>query len=138
MHLPTGRRGPFFAIALACTLPLALPARAEAPAPIHVTKCDVVPQEAPRHGVAQETIRITFSIDGTVAADEAHFVASSGYNQFKGFVARGLFSKGVIIADRLLEANPTIVDFDSSRAKLGCTATYVHFVDGSSWSIEAH
>jgi len=122
------------ALALAGALSVAPAAVAEAPSPIHITKCDVVPEEVPRHGIAQEAVRISFSIDGTTAADEAHFVASLGNNQLKGFIARGFFSGGVIIADRLLEANPAVTDFETLHGNLGCAATYVHFVNGSFWA----
>lgn len=122
------------ALAISCALSLSCPASAEASSPIRITKCDIVREEVPRHGVAQETVRISFSIDGSVAADEAHFVASVGSNRFKGFIARGLFSGGVVIADRLLAASPQVTEFEALRGNLGCVPSYVHFVDGSSWS----
>jgi hypothetical protein len=117
----------------ACVAFATVPARAST-APIHVTTCNVVPQDVPRRGEAQETIRISFSIDGSVAADEAHFVVTLGSSRMKGFIARGLFSQGVIIADRLLESDMAASEFNSVRGKLGCFPTYLHFVNGATWS----
>lgn len=117
-------------------VPVAAPA-AQTTAPIHVTSCQVVPATVTRRGPVQEVIRVSFSVEKDVAADVARFSVSSPNGAYRDFTARGLFSNGIAIADRVLKADPASQQqFYSLGAGSGveCMLTYVHFVDGTSWS----
>lgn len=131
------RRGFVLVLAL-LFVPVAAPARAQTAPPLHVTSCQVVPDTVGRRsGAVQEVIRVSFSVDKGAAADVARFSVSNPSGVYRDFTARGLFSHGVAIADRVLKADPTSQQqFYSLGASGGvdCALTYVHFVDGTSWA----
>jgi hypothetical protein len=106
--------------------------------PAKVKSCRVVPAAIARRGTStQEVIRVSFSVDGDVAADLARFTVSSPNGTFRDFTARGRFSQGTVIADRVLLADPSSdQQFYSLGAGTGaeCSLTYLHFVDGSAWT----
>ena len=106
--------------------------------PANVTSCRVVPAAIARRGTStQEVIRVSFSVERDVAADLARFTVSSPNGTFRDFTARGRFSHGTVIADRVLRADPSSEQqFYSLGAGTGaeCSLTYLHFVDGSSWT----
>jgi hypothetical protein len=127
-------------IALSAIVFTAWPACAaqDAAAPASVKSCGLVPGVIARGGTStQEVIRVSFSVDRDVAADVARFTVSSPNGTFRDFTARGSFSQGTVIADRVLRADPsTQQQFYSLGAGGGveCTLTYLHFVDGTSWA----
>jgi hypothetical protein len=105
------------------------------PAPIHVTSCRTVAEAFGRHRAVQQTIQVTFSNAGNVAADVARFTLIDGQGKLRDFTARGAFSEGVIIADRIVPMESVAQQQLFSKEKMtGCQVTYVHFVDGSSWT----
>jgi len=104
-----------------------------APPPAKMIACTVVPEQISRRGTIPETIRVSFSIEKDTAADVARFTATAPAGAFRDFTARGSFSKGTIISDRVLNAD---AGAPSRRLAPGteCQITYVHFVDGTSWT----
>jgi hypothetical protein len=116
------------------------PAAALAPVPetlASIKSCSVVLGAITRRGTAtEEVIRVSFAINHA-AADVARFTVSSPGGTFRDFTARGLFSQGTVIADRVLRADPSSQqEFYSLGAGTGveCILTYLHFVDGTSWT----
>jgi hypothetical protein len=114
--------------------PLAV-SRAAAPtsAPASMMSCTVIPATISRRGTSPEAIRVSFMIASPTAADLARFTATAPAGAYQAFTARGVFTKGVVIADRVLQADPSAPVRPLSRG-VECMLTYVHFVDGSSWS----
>jgi hypothetical protein len=118
----------------------ALPAGAtpDRAAPASVKSCRVVPGAVARRGTStQEIIRVSFAVDRDVPADVARFTVASPSGTFRDFTARGRFSHGTVIADRVLRADPSSQqEFYSLGAGTAaeCSLTYLHFVDGTSWT----
>ena len=92
-----------------------------------------MPETISRRGTVPETIRVSFTIDKDTPADLARFTATAPAGAFRDFTAHGNFAKGVVIADRVLTADASQAG-RSLPAGTECMMTYVHFVDGSSWS----
>jgi hypothetical protein len=109
--------------------------------PIAVTSCAMVEQpSAARRGPVQETLRVSYQLDSPVAADAVTFVVRRHENgAVRSFTARGLFTRGALIADRILQLDE---GSPSSLAPTGapgdeCRPVYVHFVDGTTWQPDA-
>ncbi len=78
---------------------------------------------------------MSFSVQKGPAADVARFTLVAPGQVLRDFTARGLFSQGVVIADRILAADPSAqTRFNSLGTGAECAPTYVHFVDGTSWT----
>ena len=101
--------------------------------PAHVTECTLIPETISRRGSVPQAIRVSFSIVKDTAADVARFTATAPAGALLGFTAHGLFARGVTIADRVLQADPS-APTQSLAPGTDCMLTYVHFVDGSSWT----
>jgi hypothetical protein len=108
-------------------------AAADESVPVRMTACTVIPETISRRGTLPETIRVSFSIEKDTPADVARFTATAPAGAFREFTARGTFTKGVTIAGRVLSADPAAPEHRLSPG-VECTMTYVHFVDGSSWT----
>jgi hypothetical protein len=103
--------------------------------PVRVTSCHVVEEPVSRRSTTvQETIRVSFSVESGPAADLARFTVLTPKQVLRDFTARGFFSNGVVIADRILAADPPTQERFNALHTTECVPTYVHFVDGSSWS----
>ena len=109
------------------------PLSAASTAPAHMTSCAVIPEVISRRGTVPETIRVSFAIDKDTSADLARFTATAPAGALRQFTARGTFAKGTMIADRVLTADSEAPSH-TLPAGTECMMTYVHFVDGSSWS----
>ena len=119
-----------------CALVVTLrsPGRADlSPAPISVSSCTVVPETISRRGTLPETIRVTFSVMQDTAADVARFTATAPAGAYRDFTLHGTFSKGVTIADRVIAADPNL-SAHALAPGVECMLTYVHFVNGASWT----
>jgi hypothetical protein len=103
------------------------------PSPASVTSCAVVPETMSRRGTTPEKIRVSFEILSTTPADLARFTATAPAGALEAFTVRGTFTKGAMIADRLVEADPS-APVHPLASGVECMLTYVHFVNGSSWS----
>lgn len=130
--MSTARGGIVVLLAMVLVPPVALVA-AEPQAPARLTACDVIPETISRRGSSPESIRVSFSIDRDTPADLARFTATAPAGAFRDFTARGTFTKGVAIVDRVLTADPNAPTRPLSPG-VDCMLTYVHFVDGTSWS----
>jgi hypothetical protein len=104
------------------------------PAPLHIINCQLVIEHHGPRGPVQQVVAVSFSNDRDAPADIARFAVSNAGGANKAFTARGSFTKGVLIADRILPAQllpaPASATGDAHSA---CTLTYAHFADGSSW-----
>jgi hypothetical protein len=113
----------------------AAPAAADQPtAPARMTACWIVPQTIERRGTAPpETIRVSFMITGETPADLVRFTATSPSGVLREFTARGTFTKSVMISDRVLPIDPGapvhLLPHDAQ-----CALTFIHYVDGTTWS----
>lgn len=103
-------------------------------APLVVTACRLAIEHHSPRGPVEQVIVVSFSNDRDTAADVASFIVSNA-GVAKAFTARGSFTKGVLIADRILPAEPLRPAAPPSRdGGSRCTLAYVHFVDGTSWT----
>jgi hypothetical protein len=115
----------------------ALAAPVTAQPPVRVQSCHVVVDRLDRRNSSvQETIRVSFAVNNGKTADLARFTLVVRREHLRDFTARGSFSDGVVIADRILKAD---ADTQSGFNALGdssgeCIPTYVHFTDGTDWS----
>jgi hypothetical protein len=125
------RLGALLACVLVC-LGASLAAAADAP-PVRVAACTVIPETVSRRGALPETIRVSFAVERDSPADLARFTATAPAGAFREFTARGTFARGVVIADRVLSADPGAVAHGLAPG-VECLLTYVHFVDGTSWT----
>jgi hypothetical protein len=119
---------------------LAVEAATQPPIPVRVTSCHVVADRTGgRNAAVQETIRVSFTVASGKPADVARFTLVVRGQVLRDFTARGLFSDGVVIADRILRADAgTEAAFNGLSAdERACVPTYVHFVDGTAWSAPA-
>jgi hypothetical protein len=99
-----------------------------------MTSCTVIPESIERRGTAPpETIRVSFMITGDVAADVVRFTAAAPAGGYREFTARGDFTKSVMISDRELQAD-SAAEAPALPHGTDCAITYIHYVDGSSWS----
>jgi hypothetical protein len=108
---------------------------AEEPMPARMTSCAVMPATLDRRVEPPETIRVSFMITGDVPADFVRFVAVGPAGGYREFTIHGLFSKTVMISSRELQSSTSVEDQPLPRG-VECRLTYIHFVDGSSWSAE--
>ncbi|HEY1867723.1 MAG TPA: hypothetical protein VGG70_05455 [Candidatus Cybelea sp.] len=123
---------------LAVTAALLLPAPAavaDEAMPARMTSCTVMPATMDRRIEPPETIRVSFMITGDVPADLVRFVAAGSAGGFREFTIHGLFSKTVMISSRELHSETPVEGHPLPRG-VECRLTYIHFVDGSSWSAE--
>jgi hypothetical protein len=129
--------GIFASLALVGALSTAAPSPAPAhptPSPARMIACTILPETIERRGTAPpEMIRVSFMITGDEPADLVRFTAAGAAGGFHAFTARGEFTKSAMISDRELEADPTVEAAPLARG-VECALTYVHYVDGSSWS----
>lgn len=125
-----------FAGLTAALLCVALPAFAgEDAMPARMTSCAVLPETIDRRVEPPETIRVSFMITGNVPADLVKFTAAGPAGGFRAFAVRGHFTKSVMISNReLSSAEP--VEGHPLPSGVECRLTYIHFVDGTSWSAE--
>jgi acyl dehydratase len=106
----------------------------EMPAPARMTSCAIVPTTIERRGTAPpETIRVSFMITGDHPANIVRFTAAGRAGGFRQFTAPGLFTKSVMISNRELQADPDAPQRELP-AGVQCALTYIHYVDGTSWS----
>jgi hypothetical protein len=120
--------------------PATAPAATAPAAPVRVTSCHVVvDRSGGRSPAVQETIRVWFAVANNKPADIARFTLMARGRALRDFTARGLFSGGVVIADRILHADAGAqAAFNGLSGDEGeCVPTYVHFVDGTVWSAPA-
>jgi acyl dehydratase len=109
----------------------------ETRAPARMTSCTVIPDTIERRGTPPpETIRVSFMITGDVPADLVRFTAVGRAGGFRQFTARGYFTKSVMILNRELEADRS-VEAATLPHGVECALTFIHYVDGSSWSATA-
>ena len=84
----------------------------------------------------QSVLRVSFMITSETAADLVRFTARLPGGNYRTFTTRGTFTKTVMIRDRELQKDPK--PEEDEVAPLGhdidCALTYIHFVDGSTWS----
>jgi hypothetical protein len=108
-----------------------------APMPARMTSCGLVPAEMDHRVTPPAVLRVSFMITGDVAADLVRFTARLPGGNYRTFTTRGNFTKTVMIFDRELQKDPK-PENEAEVAPLGhdidCALTYIHFVDGSSWS----
>ncbi len=103
-------------------------------APARMTACWIVPQTIERRGTAPpETIRVSFMIAGDTPADLVRFTATSPGGELREFSARGTFTKSVMISDRVLPVDPA-APVHPLPHDVQCALTYIHYVDGATWS----
>lgn len=121
------------AVLLAFWLALTVGAAVDAAQPARVLDCSVIPGTISRRGATPETIRVSFAIEKDALADLARFTATGPAGSLLGFSARGTFAKGVVIADRILDPDPT-APLHPLNPGAECMLTYLHFADGSSWT----
>lgn len=107
-------------------------AAADGTPPARMTTCAVIPETISRRGTVPETIRVSFSIEKDTPADVARFTATAPAGAWREFTVRGKFTKGTVIADRVLTADPNVPGRPLARG-VECMLTYLHFVDGTSW-----
>jgi len=120
---------------LAVTPASAPPVRGVDAPPVRVTSCRTIVELHARGAPAQEAIQVSFSNDHDSPADVARFSVRSITGQWKEFTARGSFSKGVVIADRILSSETSVEEhFFSRERSADCALSYVHFTDGSAWT----
>ena len=134
--MPTIRWLGTFAVLTALTLAPAYLVLAQQAPPVHVKSCDIVQQRPAgvRRGAVQEVVSVSFTIDGEKAADEATFAVLRQGKTYSNFTARGLFSGGSVIADRIvMTGDPSVQSFYTASTKATCIPTFVHFVDGTTW-----
>lgn len=93
--------------------------------PIEVQSCRVTSGR-------RTILKVDFTNVKAPAADKVHFAVSYGEQHFE-LMDHGTFSKDAIIAHQFS------VPYDSSVGSTGatCAVTYVHFVDGSTWTRHA-
>ena len=109
----------------------------ETRSPARMTSCEVIPDTIERRGTpAPETIAVSFMITGDVPADLVRFTAIGRAGGFHEFTARGHFTKSVMISNRELEADRAVEPVALPHG-VECALTYIHYVDGSSWSATA-
>jgi acyl dehydratase len=109
----------------------------ETHAPARMTSCAVIPDTIERRGTPPpETIRVSFMITGDVPADFVRFTAVGRAGGFHEFTARGYFTKSVMILNRELEADRA-VEAAALPHGVECALTYIHYVDGTSWTATA-
>ncbi|MGC1380817.1 MAG: hypothetical protein WA814_07310 [Candidatus Baltobacteraceae bacterium] len=124
--------------ALPCLVTLLLstaPAGSEQPpAPARMIACEVIPETIERRGTAPpETIRVSFMITGDAPADLVRFTATSPSGELREFSAHGAFTKSIMIAGRVLPVDPA-APVHALAHGVECSLTYIHYVDGRSWS----
>lgn len=105
----------------------------ESPVPARMTSCTVIPETIDRRITPPETIRVSFMITGDVPADVVRFAVTTPGGGFRAFTARGNFTKTTMIAKRVLQPDTTVSPRPLPHG-VDCVLTYIHFVDGSSWS----
>ncbi len=121
-------------LAAAATLSLsASVAAADEAMPARMTSCTVLPETIDRRVEPPETIRVSFMITGDVPADLVRFTAAGPAGGYRTFTIRGHFTKSVMIANRELSSAEPVEGHPLPRG-VECGLTYVHFIDGSSWS----
>jgi hypothetical protein len=104
----------------------------DTPMPAQMTSCAVLPATVDRRNDPAEKIRVSFMITGDVPADLVRFTAAGPAGGFREFETRGNFTKEVMISDRELHSKtPTT---HSLPRGVECRLTYIHFVNGTSWS----
>jgi hypothetical protein len=102
--------------------------------PARMMSCEVLPDTIERRGTPPpETIRVSFMITGDKPADLVRFTAVGRAGGFREFTARGYFTKSVMISNRELEADQTTKEPELPRG-VECVLTFIHYLDGSSWS----
>jgi hypothetical protein len=106
---------------------------APAAAPARMASCTVLPETMDHRITPPESLRVSFMITGDIPADLVRFTATSPSGTFREFTAHGNFTKTIMIADRVLKVDSTAPMHELPRG-VDCSLTYVHFVDGSSWS----
>jgi hypothetical protein len=105
----------------------------QAAAPAIMTSCWVTPKTIQRHGTPPpETIRVSFMIIGDGPADVVRFTANSPSGVHE-FTVRGSFASSVTINNRELPVDPAAAVRPLPHG-VDCMLTYVHYVDGTSWS----
>jgi hypothetical protein len=107
---------------------------AAAPAPMHVTACRLAVENHGPRGSVEQVVIVSFANDRDAAADEARFTVSSAGGVAKAFTAHGSFTKGVLIADRIIPASGLSSQRGSGERTSTCVLTYAHFIDGTSWT----
>ncbi len=102
---------------------------------LRVAACNVIPDAVAQRGSAQELIRVSFALEKGPSADVARFTVKTPYGDYPGFTARDSLSGGTAIADRIVTADPEAQGrLYSLGSSVGCEVSYVHFIDGTSWS----
>lgn len=120
-------------VAASWLTPSPAPAGERPVAPARMASCTVLPETIDRRITPPETLRVSFMITGDIPADVVRFTATSPSGTFREFTARGNFTKTIMIAKRELKVDPTAPARQLPRG-VDCSLTYVHFMDGSSWS----
>lgn len=116
-----------------CVVPLI--ARAgQPPMPAKMTSCTVLPETMDRRATPPEAIRVWFMITGDVPADLVRFTTTAPGGGFVVFSAQGYFTRSTMIAGRELHPDPT-APVHPLPPGTDCALTYIHFVNGTSWSI---
>lgn len=132
--LATLRNTGAVALLAAMWLPASAAIADESPLPARMTSCSRLPGTVERRGTAPpETIRVSFMITGEIPANLVRFTAVGRAGGSRDFTARGNFTKSVMISNRELQADPTLPERELPHG-VECALTYIHYVDGSSWS----
>jgi hypothetical protein len=122
-----------FDLVAAVVLAAATPPPAGTPMPARMTSCTVIPETMDRRITPPETIRVSFMITGDVPADIVRFTVTGPGSGFRAFTVHGTFTKTIMIANRVVQADATPPAQPLPHG-VECRLTYIHFVDGSSWS----
>jgi hypothetical protein len=104
------------------------------PMPARMTSCAVLPQTMDRRVTPPEAVRVWFMITSDVPADLVRFTTTAPGGGFVVFSAHGYFTKSVMIAGRELHPDTT-APVHPLPPNTDCALTYIHFVNGTSWSI---
>ena len=122
----------FSALVLAAAEPPAPPALDAGPAPLLITSCRLSVEHHGPRGSVEQVVVVSFANKRDTPADIARFTVANAGGVGRAFTARGSFTKGALIADRILPAQ-ALREASGGNQGSGCVLTYVHFVDGSSW-----
>jgi hypothetical protein len=101
------------------------------PPPLRLTSCRLASDRSGPRGPVQQVLVIAFANERDAPADVAQFTVANVGGVAKAFTARGSFTKGVLVADRILPEKQ--VPKPSGDRGSDCVLTYVHFTDGSFW-----
>ncbi|HEY2473557.1 MAG TPA: hypothetical protein VGI19_02030 [Candidatus Cybelea sp.] len=110
---------------------------AATPEPARMESCTVIPRTMDHRITPHVMIRVSFMITGDLPADLVRFTALTPIGVYREFTTHGHFTKNVMIEDREIE-----IDLEEGETVPGrplphgvdCALTYIHYVDGTSWS----